>query len=265
MSINNALIMAHKDLSDFLGNRWVLVVLAIYLVMVLSLIFTTSDQASRVELTDDRLFSMMLGWSEAIMSYGTIIGIMVGFSAIFNEKFSRALNTLMVKPVYRDTIINSKIIACISFLLAVFGLTIALYLSLILIMWGSSSARLLVLVFNRMPFIFFLSFFYVLIFMLLSMLISILVKRQSVALLFSILSYVLASSILPTASFAGNIYRVLGSNAYYYLVNLFPDFAFQMMIIQGLYNPAADVFNIIRTCWADFIIFPLYVAILIVI
>lgn len=82
--------------------------------MVLSFILNMNGQTSN-NMADEQLFSLMLGWSKTIMSCGTIIGIMIGFSTISSEKFGKALNILVTKPLYRDTIINGKIIACIGF------------------------------------------------------------------------------------------------------------------------------------------------------
>lgn len=89
-------------------------------------------------------------------------------------------------------------------------------------------------------------------------------ERQSVALLLSILLYVLMLSVLPSVSFAGNIYYVLGAQVYYPVANLFPDFAYGVMVMQGLNDPTVNVFSVLSTNWADFIIFPLYVLILVV-
>jgi ABC-2 type transport system permease protein len=267
MSVNNTLIIAQKELSDIVNNKWVLIVLIIYLFMVLSFILDVNDQSTK-ELNDEQLFSVMFGWSQAIISYGTIIGIMIGFFTISNEKYNKTLNTLLSKPLYRDTIINGKLIACIGFLLLLFGLTVAIYISLMLILYGNSAYHFLIMVLDRLPIIFFISFLYVIIYMLLSMMVSIIVRRQSVALLFSILLYVLMSSILATMSFAGNIYHILGgqigSRIYYYFINLLPDCAYQLMVMHGLNDPSRNIFSVLNICWANFFLFPLYVIVLIV-
>jgi ABC-2 type transport system permease protein len=258
------LIIAKKELAGFLSNKWVLFILAIYLTLVLSSIFSMRDQIPSDGLADGQLFSVMLGWSKMLIYYGAIIGMIIGFTSLSNEKYGNALSTLLAKPLYRDTIINGKIIACVSFLLAIFGLTISLYIALVLIIFGTSSAHLLLQVLNRTSILFFISFLYTMIFMLLAMLMSILVKRQSLAFLLSILSYFLTTAILPTVSFAGNIYNVFGEQAYNFVINLFPNYAYGILVMQGLYDPACDVMSLLSTNWANFLLFPLYVVILIV-
>lgn len=259
---HNTWIIARKELSDLVGNKWVLVVLAIYLFLVLSSVFTLNDQMSASGLSDGQLYSVMLGWSTAMITYGAIIGVMIGFASISDEKFNHALNTLVAKPVYRDSIINGKIIACIVFLLVVFGLTIALYTSSIFIVCGASSARVLAAAMSRTPIVFLIAFLYVLIFTLLSILVSILVKRQSVALLLSVLLYILISAILPTVSFAGNVYKAFGGDGYSYIINLFPDYAYGILAMQGLFSQASDAMAVISNNWASFVLFPLYIVIL---
>lgn len=262
--MNKTLIIARKEFEGFVSDRWLLAILAIYLVLVLSFVFFPANQTSSGALSESYFFSMMIGWSNAIMNYGTIFGIMIGFSSMSYEKFNHALNTLTLKPLYRDTIINGKIIACATFLLVVFGLTVALYTASVLAIYGASAAGIISSAIGRAPIIFFITFLYALIFMLLAMLVSILVKRQSVALLLSVLLYILMSAILPTMSFAGNIYNIFGSHAYFTIVNFFPDYAFQMLSLQGLYDPAKDALGVLSVNWANFILFPLYVVILVV-
>ena len=49
---------------------------------------------------------------------GPIIGVIIGCSTISAERMGNALNTLITKPVYRDTIINGKIMGSLIFFAA---------------------------------------------------------------------------------------------------------------------------------------------------
>lgn len=73
-----------------------------------------------------------------LTSYGSLVGIVIGFSSIASEMYGNTLNTLIVKPLYRDNIINGKLIGAIGFLICVFGLAIALFTSAMFVVAGNS-------------------------------------------------------------------------------------------------------------------------------
>jgi ABC-2 type transport system permease protein len=264
MSVANTLNIARKEFEDLISNKYVLVVIAIYLLIILSSFFDINDLMSNGTLQNDQLFSIMLGWSSSIISYGSMLGLMIGFSLISSEKFGNALNTLVVKPVYRDTIINGKLIACICFLLCVFGLSVAIYISLLLILFGGAFTGLMTVFLERLPIIFIISLLYVLIFTSISILVSILIRRQSVALLLDILVFILLRSIVPTVSLAGNVSRVLGGQAYNIVVNMSPDWALFMMSNGGIYDPKVDISMALYINRFEFLILILYVITLLV-
>jgi len=69
--------------------------------------------------------------------FGCFISIIIGFSCIASDRHNNALNVLMTKPLYRDTIINGKIIGTFYFLICVYGLTVLLFMSSFLLLYGN--------------------------------------------------------------------------------------------------------------------------------
>jgi ABC-2 type transport system permease protein len=265
MQNNNMINLASKDFRDLLSNKCIIITIALYLLMILFFNFLLNDQVLHGVFTNDQLFSMSLGWCGIIMSYGSIIGVMIGFSLIASEKFGNALNTLITKPLYRDTIINGKLLACMLFLLVVFGLTISLYFSMLLILFKASIGYVLVAAFSRIVLAFYVAMLYVLIFTLISMLIPIIIKRQSIALLLVILILILLRSVIPTVSFAGNIYHLLGGQAYNLVVTLCPDWAYSTIVTYGLYDPSVSTLSLLNNCWSEIVNLFLYAVVLLVI
>jgi ABC-2 type transport system permease protein len=261
----NTINIASKDIKDLLSNKCIIITICLYLLMILLFDFLLNDQILNGVFTDDQFFSMSLGWCGIIMSYGSIIGVMIGFSLIASEKSGNALSTLITKPLYRDTIINGKLLACVSFLLIVFGLTISLYISMLLILFQASIGHVLVLAFGRMLLAFLVAILYISIFTLISMLIPIFIKRQSIALLLVILVFILLRSVIPTVSFAGNIYHLFGGQAYNLTVALCPDWAYSVIVTYGLYDPSISTLNLLNNCWSEIANLFLYAVILLVI
>jgi len=68
--------------------------------------------------------------------YGSLVAIVLGFTSISEELDGKALNNLLVKPLYRDTIINGKIIGTLGFALCLFLFTTALYTIFMFIYYG---------------------------------------------------------------------------------------------------------------------------------
>lgn len=132
--------------------------------------------------------------------FGTILGIIIGCSTISSERMGNALNTLTAKPVYRDTIINGKILGSMWFLATVTITMIALYTAIIFILCGSSLAPYLYDYFDRLPFVFLFVMVFILVFLSLSMFFSLLVRDQAFAMILSTLSVYISYHFSTTVS-----------------------------------------------------------------
>lgn len=184
--VGNVLNIARKEFSDLVNNRYILVVLALYFFMVAYAVYDVHN-GSPGSSPDESLFGLATShYYMAIDFYGVLIGIVIGFMAVSSELRGNALNTLIVKPVYRDTIINGKFIGALGYLVCLFIMATMLYLSLLLVFFGASFGSIIPeFVMGTIP-LFVASLAYVLIFFFLSMLLSIVTKGQSYALILSI-------------------------------------------------------------------------------
>lgn len=132
--------------------------------------------------------------------FGTILGVIIGCSTISSERIGNALNTLTAKPVYRDTIINGKILGSLAFLAAAILFLIMIYTSIIFILCGNAVAPFMSDYFSRLPFVFLYVMAFVLVFLSLSMLFSLLVKDQAFALVLSTLAVYISNRFSTTVS-----------------------------------------------------------------
>jgi len=189
--VGNVLAIARKEFVDLLSNRVVFIVLAAFSVFVVlvvcnfNFILNGGHPGAKVMfdsnlgLAADNYIFYTLSW------YGTVIGIVIGCSTISSERVGHALNTLMVKPVYRDMVINGKLLGSILFLACIIVFFIAIFTSGFLILCGSAIAPFLVDYFMRLPFVFLFIMIFVGAFLSVSVLISLLVRDQAFAMILS--------------------------------------------------------------------------------
>ncbi len=257
--MGNVLIIARKDFSDLIGNHSVLMVLFVYFLMVIC-----SALYARDLMYSNTLSALLLGISYSIRSYGSIIGLVIGFSVMTGETIGGALNTLAAKPLYRDTIITGKILSCTVFILCVFGFVVIFYTALMLVLCGDAVGNVMGDYLCRLPFVLLLVTLNALFYMFLSIFISIIVKRPGVALLLSSVLFIFLDQIAPSVSFAGNIGVVLGNDHIGDLVaGISPVYAWgNVMFIDGLSDATVSLTGVLNACWPDLVWLFLYVVIL---
>ncbi len=177
--------------------------------------------------------------------YGSVVALMIGFCSMSSEHMGNSLSTLILKPVYRDTIINGKLLGCFSFLFCIFCFVNVFYIAMLLIFYGSMTVSALPAVLGKMPFILFISLIYVTIYMLLSMLITTIVKTKGVALMLTIISFFFIHDLLLTANFAGNISILFGANdetilEYFWAIT---PRGILRSVIRGFNSPSVDLIS----------------------
>lgn len=208
--MSNVLTIARKEFIDLMSNRIVFIVLAVFCVLVILNIYNfyitingwhpgaTVKFASNLGIAADNYIFYSLSW------YGTIIGIIIGCSTISSERVGHALGTLMTKPVYRDTIINGKLLGSILFLACITMFFIAVYTLGFFILCGTAIAPVSIDYFERLPFVFLFIIVFVGAFLSVSVLISLLVKDQAFAMILSTFT-VYASMITYLPDVAANL------------------------------------------------------------
>lgn len=212
--MSNVLVVAKKEFVDLLSNRMVLFVVIAYLIYSVfvvhdfSVVFSGRQPGYRVLFQDNPGIAgansvfFMLTW------FGTLLGIIVGCSTISSERICNALNTIVSKPLFRDTIINGKLLGSIAFLACIMAMVIAIFTSSFLVLLGNAFSSYLFDYLARLPFVFLFAMIFVMVFLTVSVLISLLVKDQAFAMILSILA-VYFSMIMCFQDIAGNINNLL--------------------------------------------------------
>ncbi|WP_231844827.1 ABC transporter permease [Methanocella arvoryzae] len=261
--------MARKEFVDLLSNPVVLVVIIAYLVYSIfviydySIVFFGGRPGVTVLFQDNPGVACANSIFYSITWIGTLIGIIIGCSTISSERFSNAINTLIVKPLYRDTVINGKLLGSIAFLTFTMVLIIATFTAGFLILCGNAFSAYLLDYLARLPFVLIFALIYVLVFLLLSMLISLLVRDQAFAMILSILTVYL-SLIVYFYTISAYIDNILpGSGLGGLLVKLSPRGILehaQPLIM----NTGVDAYDAFLDCLPDFLQLLLYMIICLV-
>lgn len=209
--MSNVLKIAKKELADLLGNIIVPIVIFVYLIIILSSAYGIKDQVSGGIGNEDQFVVIVLSslyWD--LKTYGGILALIIGFYSLSSEKVGSALSTIVAKPVYRDNIINGKLIGCTLFITCIFLLATALYLASLLIIVGPPFGKILAVFLEKSLVIVVLTLVCSLMIMCLSMLISLLVRDRGIALLSCAVLFVFLAITFPSVSFLSNIAMLFG-------------------------------------------------------
>ncbi len=228
---NNILTIVRKEVYDYLSNRTFLVILTIFSLLILVSayqgILTYDEQVQeyneQLELnqikaeggfgggknTSGGLRGLARGRAEVpkpdtmdsfksmatfLGLVGGILALVLGFDAVSGEGEKRSLNVLMTMPVFRDVVINSKIISRL--IVVVIALGVSFMLGSVLIVGltgysptGADVTRLVVMVI--------LCVAYVALFLGLGVLLSIKFKESSSALLWGVIIWLVLVILVP--------------------------------------------------------------------
>jgi ABC-2 type transport system permease protein len=268
--MRNLFRVSQKEFVDLLSSRMVLIILAGFFIIIL-LSFINLNYAVPVVLQtgigvrmehvnsfglffSDWLFMNLIGF------FGPIVGIIIGCSSIVSERQRNALNTLLVKPLYRDTIINGKIIGSLAFLALVVTCAMAFYTSLVLILYGNLIAPTLGDYISMLPIIFIFSMTMISIFVSMAILLSLLIRNQTFALIFSTIILYLFDNMEGYAHLISGIFPEKDIIVRDLLVGLTPTGSL-MSIRNNLFISSRNILDSFQVVLPDLIKFLLYVTI----
>lgn len=252
-------IIAQKEFIDLLSNRMVLFVIIAFIIYSVSSVYNfyeiingriphahvMYDQNAGIAADNNVFFG--LAW------FGTIIGIIIGCSIISSERIGNALNTLVVKPVYRDTIINGKILGALIFLVSFAIFYIAISTSLLMVFCGNFIAPFLFDYISRMPFVLIVAIVFTLVFLSASVFISLLVRNQALTMMLSTLTVYLSLNCTTAVSYKlDNIFPGSGLGSFF--VGLSPySVMWEGGLQDRLMNTSMNAWDAFQSILPDFI------------
>ncbi len=251
----NFFLIVKNEFSNLLSNKYVYVTLFFFLINIVIYIFDINDSYSG-DLESWRIVSgSLVDLSNMLSLYGGVVALLVGFSSMTDEFSGRALNTLIVKPVHRDTILNAKLVGCMCFLLCIFCLTTAIYIAILAVLFGGAIVPALPEIFIRLPLILFFTLLYPMVLFSIAILLRILIPDNTAALLAIVVAYLFITVLMPNAVFTAQVGTLIGLNdqdALSWIASLTPWWTSVQVISGGLFSFNASLTQIINSCWLEF-------------
>jgi len=208
--MSNTVAVAKKEFLDLLNSKLILLILAWYLIIFILSFYdwtTTIVSFNAVNPIND----LFIKYVYTLCYYGTLVTVVLGFTSMSSEITGKALNTLLVKPLYRDTIIRGKMIAAVGFMTCIFLLITFFYVIGILLFIGNPLPGINMFL-SGLPLAFMLYLLCVIFYYSVSMLAVIMIKEQSLALFIGLLSWILLFYFIPNDIFAGSISYFFGDS-----------------------------------------------------
>lgn len=256
MRFGNMLVIVRKEFSDLLGNWILLVVLGVYFVFSLFITVSLYHSVNGNLPPGAKLFTNNLGMLTLsslftmITSYGAILGVMIGCLSISNERETHALNTLITKPVYRDTIINGKLLGALAFVAFIVVITTMFFTSVFFVVFRGSFTMYFGDYLSRLPLVLLFSLLYIVVYLSISILISLLIKNQSFTMIASLIVIYLMQYVSDGRN-ASNIASLFQGdpmafrNLMFSIESLFPPYSL-WAVPAVLFNPSMNILDILQ-------------------
>jgi ABC-2 type transport system permease protein len=212
--MNASLTIARKEISDALHNKLFLITLGILLLLaVVSILLGAIQVRSALDSYNNSIqFLKSMGQtvlppapnlnplaaSKGFVNYlgmvGALLAMILGNHAIEKEKRSGTLKLLLSRPIFRDSLLNGKLLGNLTILLAI-SIIVALLSFAVLILIGSVTLSGSDII--RMALFFFMSFLYMAFFLILAVAMAVLIPNGNKALLLTIIVWLLLAFVFP--------------------------------------------------------------------
>ncbi|WP_283167264.1 ABC transporter permease subunit [Methanocella conradii] len=232
--MGNLVRVARKEFSDLTSSTLMLIILIWYFIQFLIVVYTHvypfDGMPSLISYYDNPAELFFSDFAIMLCKNGSILGIVLGFVSVASEVDGHALNILLMKPLYRDTVINGKLLGVIGFILCLFCFTAFLFimaLSLYSVFIldahapGSLSVYLSTFV-SYLPLALVLSLLCILLTYSITLLMCQVFKNQSLALFLSLFIWVILFVLMDNVLLAGNVGFFAGRAAQDFIASLSP-------------------------------------------
>jgi ABC-2 type transport system permease protein len=212
--MNTTFKIARKEITDALRNKLFLITLGLLLLLAIVSITLEALQvrATMIDYTNSVEFLKSMGKTElppkpslnplaaskGFVNYlgmiGALLAMILGNHAIVKERRSGTLKLLLSRPVYRDSLLNGKLLGNLG-LLASISLLVGIITYITLLFVGNISLTGDEI--ERMIFFFIMSFLYMAVFLVLAVALSLLSPNGNKALLITIIVWLVFAFVFP--------------------------------------------------------------------
>jgi len=206
--------IAKKEIIDHLTSVRFIIIFAVLTILILCSAYEGVQhyfkEGREMLIPGQSAFLAVFTWgiTEKIAVVGSLLGIAIGFAAISQERDSGSLITLLTHPIFRDSVINGKLIAGACALIFASFTAIALALTTVITLTGvaptgDETARILTFMG--------ISGLYMVMWLGVSMLFSVIMRDTTSSLLASIITWLISTNLIYSiASLIASIMAPLG-------------------------------------------------------
>ncbi len=217
--MGNTLKVAKKEFTDLVNSRLMIIVLVWFGLFSIGIAYYTysHNYLNHVNHPSDYFFYVSPveiffdGLVNIFRYYGPVLAVVTGFVSMASEVDGRALGTLLTKPLYRDTVINGKLLGNLAFFAVLVLATSVFYGAFVLAMTGNMSTT--AGVWGTVPLVLLLCLPCMMFIYSLSVFVTLLIRDQSLALFMSLLSYYVLFELLSFANIVVGIQEYFHSKA----------------------------------------------------
>ena len=211
--MKNILIIAKKEFNSLITSQISIFLVTLVILLSIGYFINYMANVNSSGMNFNAASMVLCIIANIFTTYMSLIAIVIGFSSMTSEFNNGALNTMIGKPLYRDTIINGKLIGITGFMVCTCGVILGLIILLSFLFVSNFSDELYSFI-QGLPAVFTISILCIIFYLSISMFISIVIKNQTLALSTSLFVWVFIEYILTNLFFTYSIANVMGLFGY---------------------------------------------------
>lgn len=265
-NIQNVYKIALKEFSDLIRSNIIIIVLAVYFILLIYSYYNTYNRAN-IALSQLGVVSTLNNpaispgeITDVLCGYGGLVAVILGLSSMYNEVNNKAINTLIAKPIYRDTILNGKLLGATAFAICLFIFTILFDVSMNFLFWGEYFSKIFPTFLGEVPLVLLLFLLCFMIFYLLTVLMFLFFNKVGMSFFLAFIAWIFLYEVIPSG--LGLCLASLFPNANqmsWIIVSLSPQ-----EIVYLIYGGATDTIGAISSNLSGLLTLILYVTILLI-
>ncbi len=237
----NTLKIAQREFLELLNSRPMYFIMLFYLLVLLTNAYSTYI-FSGLPHGQNVVFNKF-GFTDALhqllyvfVNCGSLIAVIIGYSSQTSERHRSALGVLLSKPLYRESIINGKLISCTGFILLTFVIANIAYFISISFLYGNVINVSLQTFLADVFVIYFIAALVMGIYVTISLITTLLVKDSVFSLFSALLIWIVSIRIIPSSAFSASLSYAFGDNSQY-IQEMITNISPQLLVLNIFKDP----------------------------
>jgi len=238
--------IAQREFLELLNNRLMYFIMLFYLLVLLTnaystYIFSGGQHGQNVVFNEFGFRDALHQLLYVFVNCGSLIAIIIGHSSLTSEKHRSALNVLISKPIFRESIINGKLISSVAFILLTFVIANIAYFILLALLYGKIINVTVQTFFSEIIIIYLIAALVTGIYVVISLIMILLIKDTMFSLFSALLIWIVSIRIFPSSAFSASLSYAFGDNSQHIqsmIANISPQ-----LLVLNIFNKSDHLIN----------------------